>query len=1251
MNPRTDQNAFVSGASITPCGILFNRAWRIRAWYQKPAHFEDAEGFPQWYDFLKKVTPSAPYFVDGTPQDWSPVQYYNTKWKPRYIEQASVCFLLDQGESVALGVFQPDAKGKNKRRARLQKEVTGILLDVDEGIPPDIATCDDLIEAVPFLKYATGIRESVSSRSERKGGLSQFRSYFGLEKPIPVDCERNKVAVRAREKLGEWLAARSLYAPEGLAKNAVCVGYGNAGTLSKYDSDYLISDDFVQEITREAEAEIAAETQAKKRQDDKRQKRYRILAGRKKDGKEGDTRSPIEAFIEDEDPIRYMERQGWITHSQGSEYHWHESSTAGRSCLIENGIIKPFSATLQGASPANETPVNAHRFILYYETELDIARESDRPEIRKILADRGYGMSIEAFKRQRLSIPPLSEVLRAEDEAMQRAIDSAPPYEDPYSYRKGGARLEHATDAAPDEGNKEESKPETLQANRAAREKATDTFLTSKPEKDSLHTLLVKDSTGTGKSHTIFTKAKSHGKRPLVQMEHSGLAKQAVNIAYEIGFKDPCHLEGREHNWRASGIAEIPLELRTEALFSENNCIRCDEVEKYREKRIAPRIYCELKCPELERDAAGKIIKICPHLAQYQNLGERDFIATCTPNLLFDLNMRGYLKTIVNATDDPSGEELAIDAMMGTESTATDRVDFAILDDYGINALFSDVTLKKSEFKALKKAWRGTPTADFAKQMLKAFEKKKPQKILKALRSAFERTAEHHKEIAKELTLHARKGTIHYAELPKASKETRRTLAEKEVRFDDGGRQFIPVNYEAYKELTDKNIPCTHPRHRLHSVGVDEEVRVPYSPTHALATGVPLKAFTPVWQEGVTPIEIIGIFLGSIGNDKNAPIHRSFLPGDTPDAVLTFSIPPQAPVGILPQIALLSATTDPEETTRLFDGQAVTFSTHEGGKIPWADGVNVYQFTDARLTSASVFAYSQSADGKRKLQETPIGLTPTASKRLAKLNDWAKAVEGVTAFVSYKEFTEQFCEVVDGFNIVTHFDKVTGLNFTDLKFLVVFGYPKVKHEIVMEQARKQYASDNETLPKATPELRDDDGKTISEYMQLTEEATRTENGVTSTERRYKDDRLEKIRHQLATEKLDQALGRARLPVWTDTETIIFTAAPVKSITERSVLFSGAAFNLAETPSALSDAMDRIQDAEGKGDVEAVMETKGVSKRQAYRVTKEPRRRKAEKDAALRFKIEELLYKGWGQRGAAKHLEISLGKLQSLIKKG
>ena len=754
-------------------------------------------------------------------------------------------------------------------------------------------------------------------------------------------------------------------------------------------------------------------------------------------------------------------------------------------------------------------------------------------------------------------------------------------------HRKLSPKLQNASSSPPravsepvrtHDADSPSEKYESTDESDRRREQAADTFFASDTD-DSLHIIIVKEGTGKGKTFTFLGKSKDHGKRTLMNPPHNKLASQAVETAREQGYENPFHLLGREHNWDDSGIANIPPDERKADLFEKNNCIMADQVKAFTDKRLAPRTYCEHQC----RFKDG-----CLHLAQYEGLKERDFIATCTPGLLFDLNMRGYLESLVTATDEITDTDLAMDAVLGTESKEMPEFDFAILDDYSVSSLYTDVMFIQSEFKTLKKVWAGTPTGDFAKKVLKAFDKKKPRKIVEALRKAFDATAEHHAEIAKTLTQHARIGTIEYATQSKLSAESKRLLTEKVVKYTDGGQQFIPVDFAAYKELKEKGIPCVHPKH-IKTTSVGEQVTVGHSPVAAIRAKVSVKDLTPIWQSTATPITLLKIFLDSIGDERHAPISRMFRSGDPPVAVLTFSIPPQAPVGIIPHMAMICATSQPDDTKRPFNGQPVTFSEHTSENSEWAKGVEVYQFQDARLTSASVFEYPVDDDGKRILPSDPIGLIPTADRRISQLNEWAKEVDGLTAFISYKEFTDTFRSHIDGFDEVAHFDTVAGLNFDGLKYLVVFGYPKVKHDVVMTHASKQFVSDHERLPKGT-------------YDELTEIDEYTDDGITITERRYIDPRLEKIRLQLSVEKIEQAIGRARHPRWTDTTTMIFTNSPV-SATSRASLFTDAAFTIATSPSDLPAAAQRITDAEQSGDVQAIMETTGVSKRTAQRRNK------------------------------------------------
>ena len=1086
------------------------------------------------------------------------------------------------------------------RNSNNWRGISGCMLDVDvfrdethPDAPEPVFSQDELFDRYPLLpRICAYLLPSASSLYEGR----PFKARGVILFPEPI------TDMRIYRALGDILCSKLDCIPANVTKNPVAVGFGNTHNAPQAYRNDRIDTTWISDRLQECAVKVISETQRSEQEKQQKAKRKAHYASQSGNGT-GNGEN-ISAFIEQCDPVAEMLRDGLLTSTGGTQYRWHESAH-DRSCDILDGTIHIFSHTMTAASPAAELePVGLHRFYLHQLCGLDMTRDEDKPRIREYLFEHGYGSDPKAFipkrnraKLQRMDAPPIPT--------------------------------------------------ETPEENSKDRESATDRFLSSDPPKNLIQIQLVGDDTGTGKTYTSIQKAKEHGKAVLALTEYNELAQQAIDIALELGFKNPLHLLGREHNWDASGIAEIPIADRTADLFDLNGCIMCEPVREYIKKNLAPMTYCMLFC-SFRADEQGNII--CRHLQQYEGLADRDFVVTSNPNLFFNPSLHPYLKSLVNAKNEPTDVDLAIDAKLGT--TSEERQSFAMVDDYQLSMLYPEKTFSQGRFKSVQKAWSGTPTAKFANLMLKAFEKKKPQKIVKALRNALESTTEHHAEISKNLAQHARRGVVEHTNPPKGSKETQKLLSEKHVCYDDGGKQFIPVNMKAFLELKEKGVPVIHPNTLASYVDIGKVVIIPHTPSAALQANISLKDLTPVWQKGVTPIDLLKMFLSQIGNPKNAPIKREFTDSKKKNnAILTFSIPPQAPVGILTHIAMLSATVDPADTRLAFDGQPIAFSDYTGREIKYADGVETCQYQDARLTSGSVFEYPTDIDGKRQLQEPPTGLKATAKKRLAKLNDWAKQADGLTAFISYKELTSiPFREHVNAFDIVTHFDKVTGLNFKGLKYLVVFGCPKVKHEVLMWHARKQYASDSEPLPKADPTVLDENGKVISEYMQLTEEVTIIENGYEITERRYKKPRLEKIRHQLSTEKLKQTLGRARFIRWEDTTTLLITNTPVKGFTERANLFSDAALNLAETPGEIPAAMDRIKEAEETGDVQAVMETKGVAKSQAYELTKETRSQqtvseKADRDA----QIIALHQQGESQRAIKEELGFSLGLVNKTIK--
>ena len=118
--------------------------------------------------------------------------------------------------------------------------------------------------------------------------------------------------------------------------------------------------------------------------------------------------------------------------------------------------------------------------------------------------------------------------------------------------------------------------------------------------------------------------------------------------------------------------------------------------------------------------------------------------------------------------------------------------------------------LLESDFKALKKAWCGTPTGDVCETDDESLREEKAEEDSQGNpKGVMTSTAEHHDEIREHLTQHARLGTIEWASRPKGSKETRRLLAEKEIKYVDGGRHFIPVDSEClHRTYSKRDTQC-----------------------------------------------------------------------------------------------------------------------------------------------------------------------------------------------------------------------------------------------------------------------------------------------------------------------------------------------------------------------------------------------------------------------------------------------------------
>ncbi len=354
--------------------------------------------------------------------------YYRESWRMRIgtLDNPSRRFELGLAASMALC----DRFGDTIRQRRVWYGAYGILLDCDEfsdgsdakaDRPLPCYTMDQFLNQYPQIKdFARYIIPSSRSLFEKR----PFKARAWLPFEVPI------FDYRVFQRIGEKLNAMFPFLPKGVTKNGVAVAFGaahNAHLACLFDNHISLA------LIEECQREVCAKEQQRKKDKEECEQRNQARKARREQQnvirtelKERghdiqDTREQIQAFMEDVNPIDFMQSQGWITHVSGNEYNWHESGP-GKSCeIVTSGdnqiIIKPFSASMQDASPNSDQtqPVGGHRFILHYLYGLDIKNDADKKQLRAILADEGYGthpdeyQTIKAAERSAVRVEGLDE--------------------------------------------------------------------------------------------------------------------------------------------------------------------------------------------------------------------------------------------------------------------------------------------------------------------------------------------------------------------------------------------------------------------------------------------------------------------------------------------------------------------------------------------------------------------------------------------------------------------------------------------------------------------------------------------------------------------------------------------------------------------------------------------------------------------------------------------------------------------------
>ena len=532
---------------------------------------------------------------------------------------------LNSGYAIAPGLFNPP-QNESIRSGDFCEHRQIILPDADEWTEehPAPRNLDDFLTRYPTLQndfYWVG--ESISSRSSLK---PEFRARLMLVLPEPIGKGDGEL----------WLAAidaivtKYPFVARGVGIDKVRLSFGNARSEceNRILGGYLSPENFTQwkQIASESQAKAESKRiQAERQKTEREAHRTQTNTLKTKLEKRGyaitDNQDPIRVFCEVNAETLLIDT-GLATRLSGTSWNWSESSQ-GRSFELENGIIKPFSNSMQTVSPETDgtKPVNAHRFILYYLHNLDMTKDSDKHELRCILADLNYGTHPEAYQKQQKRLYEI---------AKNEGLDIP----NPPRTRQAPIRLSHQPDYQPES--------ETLETLRKALPVGLLNWQERTADTDRQHMLILADGAGTGKSTAAIINLNQYADiSPTLELADEKYGKALFEGVHAMRHRS------RNHNRDAAETytpETVPIGLDAEA--GDVPCAFPDICNGLAAKGYsASRLFCP-GCPRYDECRADG------YLSQWNLMPKHDAIFFSYEDDFFsDPQYESFIKTITKGKD------------------------------------------------------------------------------------------------------------------------------------------------------------------------------------------------------------------------------------------------------------------------------------------------------------------------------------------------------------------------------------------------------------------------------------------------------------------------------------------------------------------------------------------------------------------------------------------------------------------------
>ena len=332
---------------------------------------------------------------------------------------------------------------------------------------------------------------------------------------------------------------------------------------------------------------------------------------------------------------------------------------------------------------------------------------------------------------------------------------------------------------------------------------------------------------------------------------------------------------------------------------------------------------------------------------------------------------------------------------------------------------------------------------------------------------------------------------------------------------------------------------------------------------------------------------------------------------------------------------LISASGGFDEITELYRDSGIHIEHLTTPPVQWEPGNKVFQISTGRYTPKSALLNTE--NGKivditdkgqsfldvihREVSQNPQRSLVVAPKSLTADGELAEL-----------DAVKRLC-VLDHVEVTNHFHTEGTNRYTGVENIFILHFEPSVDEIKSIAARI-YRNDTLSFERETVDL---------------EKA-----GVKlQTVNRYVDPRVQDVFDRECEKRIYQALMRGRQMLYTGVAcyVFLFTAEPIRGLPIAPIFFEFEDLLKCHEAHGTIRKLQEYLTRKAELSIATLAEVDGVSERWAYAKTAEPRKQaKADKDAELLWKAEQLLHKGMSQVGIAKKLGITRGKLQSLLKR-